>query len=392
MGRAMREARPVLDGSKLKWTLEREQSELHRWVRVDWLRFTLPVGAVVSLCHGLDPELTGVDLLDRRGRELTRQVRAVCSEGAGRTAEAVSREAARMVAALLGEGVEVGASDSRGMDFYSARTELVLHGAGVGWVLAGGRSSRQADTVHVNVFGWSSHPGSQECLPKLADLIRSACGWITRCDLAWDAFTGGRIEDVRSAWLGGEFDMRGHRPKQAEAGSWTAGHSRTYYVGSRDTGKYFRAYEKGHQLFGPESGDQWIRYEVEFRNNYRVIDPEILTHPAEYFAGAYPFCAAILARAGEVAQAKKLVTGKQVADKTVEANVQRLVKWVSRSAMPAVAAVFEHGGDLLGDLCVREGWRVPRRLKGFARSEVAAVFEKVAAGIAATVARPCSAA
>lgn len=48
----MKSAQPVLSGSKIKWTLEAVEQANPNLVRVDWLRFTMPVDSVVPTDDG----------------------------------------------------------------------------------------------------------------------------------------------------------------------------------------------------------------------------------------------------------------------------------------------------------------------------------------------------
>lgn len=372
------EARPVLDGQKVKWTLEQiEQSNQSR-VRLDWLRFTVPLDAVIRSDNELF-DLTVVDLLDKRGRDLVRMSRGVDPE-AYTTAHKVSHAGACLLVELLG-CLTVGAVEEKGMDYYSARTALMHEGAVVGWCLAGAKAANQAGTVHFNLFGSAMLEIPMDRLPRIAEFVSQSNGRITRADLSLDVWTGHRIEDVRSAYLAGEFDVRGKRPGQREHGSWTLGHSRTFEVGSRATGKMFRGYEKGHEQFGPEVPSEWLRYEVELRDNHRVIDVDVLTRPADYFAGTYGFCARVLADMQVSAEAQTIKTTPELKDVNAEASVVRVVRWLRRTAAPAMVAALRHC-DVLETIFDSEAHRVPRRLLGIGPELLRASFVKVAEALA----------
>ncbi|WP_064608526.1 replication initiation factor domain-containing protein [Photobacterium sp. J15] len=62
---------------------------------------------------------------------------------------------------------------------------------------------------------------------------------------------------------------------------------KSFYVGSRESGKLLRTYEKGKQLQSKQHPD-WVRWELELRNKNRSIPFEVLLEPAKYLAGAYP--------------------------------------------------------------------------------------------------------
>jgi phage replication initiation protein len=317
--------------------------------------------------------------MDQTSRDVVRQARGVDATFTYTSAHAVAASGARLIADLL--GFVAGPADERGMDYYTARAALMQEGAVVGWVLAGGKSTAQSGTVHVNIFGSACLHVSHEKWQRVREFASAAGGWITRCDLAVDLWDGYTVEQCVDAYQAGEFKMGGRQPSQDQKGSWVNGHSRTFYVGTRDAGKMFRWYEKGDELFGHESNSPWIRGEVEFRNNNRVLDWDMLARPADFFAGAYGFCARVLNECGTEAAAQSMPREKRLLDATVEAAVVRVCKWVKRSAGPALAQIFFHGGDLLADFVANEA-RIPARLLGFDRASIVAALGKVADGLA----------
>lgn len=112
---------------------------------------------------------------------------------------------------------------------------------------------------------------------------------ITRVDLALDFLEGEfGIKDAVEWLQGGLFNNGGRNPRHSTPGDWLIDrpiHGRTLEIGRRENGKMLRVYEKGRQLGNPESN--WTRFEVEIRNNDRVIPLDVLTNPGRYFAGAY---------------------------------------------------------------------------------------------------------
>lgn len=272
------------------------------------------------------------------------------------------------------------------MDFYAARCALIHEGATVGFVLAGGKSDSQRHTVHVNLFGSACLYLTPSHLDTLAAYVDELRGWVTRVDLALDVWQGLDVTEVREAWISGLFDVRGKRPGQKEHGSWTSGHSRTFEVGNRGTGKLMRAYEKGDELFGHEVGDPWVRLEVELRSSHRIVETDVLRRPADFFAGAYPYCAAFLARLDLDVSAQRIPTHAEVRDKTASAAVTRVVRWIRNTAAPAFAAVWHLGGDMVAQVIEQNQHRQPRRLAGFDRADIQAAFDQVARAIAPPVA------
>jgi len=295
---------------------------------------------------------------------------------------------------MLACGLTLGAVEDKGMDFYAVRVALMHNGAVVGYVMAGSKDARQASTVHFNLFGQAMLAIPRDRLDIVRSYVAHAKGWITRVDLAVDVWTGHHVEDVQAAWEAGEFDVRGKRPSQQNVGSWAAGHSRTFTVGTRGTGKMLRAYEKGHEQFGDPVAAamhdcaEWLRYEVEIRNNHRVIDLDVLTRPADFFAGAYAFCDRLLTELEVKASAQTIKTEPEVKDATALAAVERVASWLDGTAGAAIAALFDMGGDLIAQIVERNSHRLARRLKGFASADIAAAFEKVAQRMAPADAPP----
>jgi phage replication initiation protein len=380
------EARPVHDGQRIRWTLEQIERENQGRVRVDWLRFTLPLSAVVNSDRSLE-HLTAADVTIQQSFDAKTR-RATLSDPAYGAAHMVAMAGARALVATLACGLTVGPLEDRGQDFYAVRVAIMSHTAVVGYVMAGSQKTQQANTVHFNLFGQACLAIPLDRMARVRSMVAQAKGWLTRVDLAVDVWSGHRMEAVQTAWEQGQFDVRGKRPGQRNAGSWAAGHSRTFYVGSRETGKELRAYEKGDEQFGGRDAStqygcaEWIRYEVELRDKHRVIDLDVLTRPADFFAGAYPFCDRLLTELDVQAEAQSIKTVPEVADVTALAAVDRVASWLDSTCGAAVAAVFELGGDILAEIVDRNRHRIARRLKAFSATDVAEAFQKVAGRMA----------
>lgn len=380
------DAKPVHDGQRVKFTLEQIERENQTKVRIDWLRFTVPLDAVVQRERSLSA-LTAGDVTVQTGYDIAHK-RQTLVDPAFSAAHMVAIAAGRELVSMLKCGLTLGAVEDRGMDFYAVRVAIVHNSAVVGYVMAGSKDARQANTVHFNLFGQGMLAIPRDRMEIVRSFVAHAKGWITRADLAVDVWNGHRIEDVQTAWESGEFDVRGKRPGQQNAGSWAAHHSRTFSVGSRGTGKMLRAYEKGDEQFGSREAStlygcaEWIRYEVEIRNNHRVIDLDVLTRPADFFAGAYAFCDRLLSELEISVEPQRIKTDPEVADVSALAAVGRVASWLDETAGAAIAAVFELGGDLLAHIVERNAHRVARRLKAFSSSDVSEAFQKVAGAIA----------
>ncbi len=147
---------------------------------------------------------------------------------------------------------------------------------------------------HQRGTAWLSIPGEGCTLipdwPALVAFLRDDLrGRITRWDGARDDFAGGHsVDEAVALYLQSAFDWNGSPPSCSQAGNWIApdGKGRTFYVGTRQSGKLLRVYEKGKELGFPDS--PWVRWELELHNEDRIIPWEVLTEPGRYLAGSYP--------------------------------------------------------------------------------------------------------
>jgi len=390
-------ARMVLEGSKVKLTLQRQEVSNFTKVRADWLRFTLPSDSfVVHFAPDFQKVNDKFDAFDASHRfwdgvqpadlppdmgALAVQVKAVDGGILTTSALSLAKQGAIDLVKRLTQ-FQVGTPEVSGMDFYAARCPLMYQGVVVGYVLAGGASIRQASTVHFNLFGSACLHIQPHHLLQLAAWIDQASGWITRVDLALDVWSGLDVADVQAAWKAGAFDVRGKRPGQREMGSWSSGHSRTFEVGSRGTGKLLRAYEKGDELFGHEAADPWVRLEVEYRASHRVIETDVLRAPAEFFAGAYPWLAEFVERMHLGVTPCRIPTHPEIKDAHADAAVTRVTRWVMNTAGPAIAALWDMGGDVIAQVVTQNQHRTSRRLRGFDQADIARAFQQVAAKFA----------
>ena len=150
---------------------------------------------------------------------------------------------------------------------------------------------------------------------------------ITRCDLAHDDFEGAysSAEWANECETQGKFALTNRLPQVQLLGDWKRheGRGRTLQVGSRESGKLIRIYEKGKQLGDLES--LWLRSELELSNKSKVIPLDVLLYPTQYFIGAYPYCAELISLAtknGEIPTPRKIEiiqkTAKIQLDKSLE--------------------------------------------------------------------------
>jgi phage replication initiation protein len=179
---------------------------------------------------------------------------------------------------------------------------------------------------------------------------------ITRADLAHDDLEGStlNIERALEWWHAGKFDFNGRPPRSEFINDMGSNRGETLYVGRRGSGKLLRIYEKGKQLGAPTSA--WVRAEVELRNKGRTVPWEVVTHPGQYLAGAYPalrFLAAVQSR---------IRTDQRLGQISYDAMVKHLQIQGGKS-LNVMCKV--HQGDVAAVVAklVREG--APKRLAGY---------------------------
>lgn len=323
----------VIEGNRVKVLCEARQVDAHaeNGVNLDYLRFTIKRDAIPA----------------------SRNIPADSED------QNLARWFAMLFAQML--GFELGV-DRPGRDYYEFTTTIQNeNGHEIGSVSAGGESQR--GTICFTIKGEACHSGRKGWEKRVHAYFADYKPTITRIDLCKDFFNGElAIDEVVGLYRAGEFSYRGRRPSHETHGSWLdvdgiAGHSRTFQVGKRDSGKMARFYEKGHQYGLMES--KWLRAEVELRNQNRVIPWDAVISPAQYFAGAYQACQLI----ANMELATRIPTGKAVA----EASAQRCVNWVKRVVAPTLVQLTKVMPDfdwLEGLVLDQVHRRVPRSLRG----------------------------
>lgn len=381
----------VLDGSEIKARLLAERTASKSVVHVDWVRFTcLLRNAPAPSIDDLFPAPSGPqfapsvwesqDLYNPQQRILNLKRELALLPDADYVASVQAKDLADTVAAALGPDYTVAPEVRKGHDFYRFRWSIERNGAECGWVgyLSSGDSPRQqaqGRTIHCNLYGAACTFAEHGWSDRIASIIEERDGDMTRCDLALDFFDGlpGGMQRVLNDYQAGLCDSGGKRLKCNMVGDWANGHERSFYMGSKEAGKQTNVYEKGDQLFGVEALSPWIRIELRYGNKLRVLSPDMLRRPADFFAGASDWHAAQLLMADHIATPEPVKTTGRLALETVEAEVVRNVRWFRDVAAPTAAAAIEFLG--LDELCAMvKDQKLPGRLQKFSLSEVRRAF------------------
>lgn len=232
----------------------------------------------------------------------------------------------------------------------------------------------------------------------LASVTGDGCAWVTdwgramdactselerfelkRVDVALDRFDGSHWHEVDQAWAAGEFcpPGGGKKPKAKPIDSRRAEDGRTYYVGSRESAKFYRGYEKGMQILGPQicaaqardpeafdiadhifkeewridrSGEgpvlqhfelrDWWRDEVEFKPVNQPLPLDLVDNRDQYFAGAFPYLAKVL----PTAECQPLITRRERMPQLELAKVLEIVR--SQYGNTLFTALHAYDGDI----------------------------------------------
>lgn len=379
----------VLEGQQIKVRLMAEHAERGSFVHVDWLRVTFqlrkcpaPSVEVLFPKHIQDP--TDIYFGSNQRADLEKVVHPHLNELTQDELFAADRsyELGKQVAAILGQDFAIESQLQPGRDFYKYRYTITRKGYPVGWIgflsaSNGKYRSSQDKTVHLNLEGMGCTFAQHGWRDKMADFIDEFGGLITRTDLAVDFFDGleGGFDRIKTDYQTGKMDVSGNRPKgkgYEDFSSESDGSS--FYIGTRECGKFTNAYEKGKQLFGAKDESNWWRVELRYGNQKRVIPSDILRRPHDFFAGASQWHAEILAEHGTQYQAQPIKCTERLQQQTIDAEVSRAVRWFMETAAPTALLAFQYlPTKVMGEL-FDEGRKLPNRLRKFDRDEIAARF------------------
>lgn len=159
----------------------------------------------------------------------------------------------------------------------------------------------------------------------------------TRIDIARDFFEGEyTIEKALEAYHSGGFTLSITKPQLRKEGlDWynDTQKGRTVYVGSRESSRLVRIYEKGKQLGDKES--PWVRCEIEYRSRDLVIPLDMLLCPGDYMA-IYP---AFQLPEFQTEHLKRAESKKR----TIQTGIEHAVKYLRIQGSKAVKLLREHG-------------------------------------------------
>jgi phage replication initiation protein len=233
-------------------------------------------------------------------------------------------------------GFGVTSKRTKGINNYTHAYDL---GNDWGHVAIGGIYQRDSVQIYLNGQGCLAAKEGWE--QRLFEHAVKVDGTITRVDAAVDYFDGTyTVDKAVEDHVAGLFKTKNapRNPKGEQRGCWNYvalgldNTGRTYNIGSRETGKLYRVYEKGFEqagklkkhketsaIFAKEFED-WVRIELELGNQNRDIPLDILLHPAQYLAGSAPALEFINQEQSRI----------KVRKKTVKATVESAKIWLKQ--------------------------------------------------------------
>lgn len=191
----------------------------------------------------------------------------------------------------------------KGKNNYENSYEL---GNGWGFLAIGGVYQR--DTVQVYIDGQGCMSATEGFERRIYEFLERVSGKYTRLDLAADFHRGEySVDKAFEDHLNGLFKMpTSINPRSEKRGCWdyealgVENTGRTYYIGTKSSGKLFRVYEKGLQLAHEMKKDErfkesfvseyapWARVELQLGTRNREIPLDAILYPAQYLAGSAP--------------------------------------------------------------------------------------------------------
>ena len=244
-----------------------------------------------------------------------------------------------------------------GWQGYERSAEVLLGDMGVGLVAWGGENQRGWAYGSLSGRGcewvgdWGRAQEAADCLDGYE---------LKRVDIAVDRFDGEAYGKAVQAYQAGMFSppgQGGRPPKCRQQLSMNEEDGSTLYVGTRTSDKFFRGYEKGKQLLGPqmsaalargdESGaaDAWagrvmgtgprgetalfplrdlFRYELELKPKTAPLPEDVIDRRDQYFAGAYPYLQTVLRDVDAEALVMRRERGPQIDLAIALGNCQRM--------------------------------------------------------------------
>ena len=288
----------------------------------------------------------------------------------------LARKISETMHTIFGFGIS---EQKNGINGYKYSFRMASENANYGLIAFGGKN--QKDSIMIYLFGeglTAAKDGWENAFYNWLQ-VWAPYAVITRCDLAHDFPNGEYTPDMaKQDWINGGFTQAYTRPRAREHGyDWLDERhplnqpevngeemaqkafnrtGKTFYVGTPNSSRMVRVYEKGCEL--GDNTSSWVRFELQIRNRDYIIPHEILIEPGKYLTGSYPICQQMFIKFHE--NMKKTDRVK----KTEMINLEHVVKYASQAASPCINLLEQLGFDAEEITTLLKGgkFKLPKRL------------------------------
>lgn len=242
-------------------------------------------------------------------------------------------------------GFAVSHDREKGANFYSSSYNIGDHENTYGIVCIGGGLNASNETTVCFEFTATgiaaANDGWEQRLYEFSNLPEVSGFRYTRVDLAHDFMSGEySVDDALKAYKSGGFTNAITVPAlRLEGSDWfnDTKKGRTLYVGTRQSSRMLRFYEKGKQLGDAES--PWVRCELELRSRDLIIPLDIVLHAGDYLANQYP---ELIRLFEQTENSDRRIKVKQ---RTLQAGIEHSIKYLRMQGSRAVNALLHLGID-----------------------------------------------
>ena len=234
-------------------------------------------------------------------------------------------------------GFGISACRHKSANFYEQSYALGCDKVHYGIVAIGG--NKGTICVELTATGLAAaKDGWEHRLYAFANLPEVVGFRFTRVDIARDFFQGEyTVDKALAAYHADGFTLSITKPYMRKEGmDWDndTRRGRTLYIGTRQSSRLVRIYEKGKQ-FGDEESP-WTRVELELRSRDLTIPVDVLLYAGDYLT-TYP------AFANEPLLATEQPKSAEVKKRAIQSSIEHAVKYLRIQGSRAVRMLREHG-------------------------------------------------
>lgn len=247
-------------------------------------------------------------------------------------------------------GFTVSHNREKSANFYSSSYNIGNHDISYGVVcIGGGINQNNQDTICIELTATglqAAFDGWEHRLYRFSQMQEVTGFRYTRVDIAVDFLSGEySVDDALKAFYSGGFTNSIVPPRiRKEGDDWDnpTQNGRTVYIGTRESSRLLRFYEKGKQL-----GDKyspWVRAELEMRNRDLIIPLDIVIHAGDYFFAQYPELGRIYqTHFQRLPEANRKVQSNKIKQRIMQMNVEHVIKYLRQQASRSVNYLIQEG-------------------------------------------------